>query len=176
MGLHAWSISYCDAKLTDGFIPLGAWPSLPGIVPAVHKLERSGLWVACDGGYRLHDYLDYNRSRARVTEIQAKRQANGQAGGQASATARAQAKSKQNGKQSAQAKSNPRIPDPGLISSSSVGNSPERGGVGGKTTAELAAATLMTAAARAAAAHDDDDDDKNFPDEVRQRLARASLP
>src|SRR5262252_8520756 len=107
MGLHAWSISYCDAKLTDGFIPLGAWPSLPGITPAVHKLERSGLWVACDGGYRLHDYLDYNRSRARVTQIAAAKRVAGQAGGQASASARAQAppqaKSKQSVEQNGQA-------------------------------------------------------------------------
>ena len=30
MAVHAWSISYCDDALTDGFIPTGAWPSKRG--------------------------------------------------------------------------------------------------------------------------------------------------
>jgi hypothetical protein len=63
MGLHAWSISYCDAELTDGFVPFGAVPRLEGIKTAIERLIRSGCWEVVDGGYRLHDYLDYNRSR-----------------------------------------------------------------------------------------------------------------
>ena len=48
MGLHAWSISYCDAVRSDGFIPSGAWPSLPGVKAAVAKLHAAGLWEAGD--------------------------------------------------------------------------------------------------------------------------------
>lgn len=66
MGLHAWSISYCDHALTDGFIPAGAWPSLLGVRAAVRGLVQAGLWVPTDGGYCLHDYADYNRTKAQV--------------------------------------------------------------------------------------------------------------
>lgn len=159
MGLHAWSISYCDAKLTDGFIPLGAWPSLPGIIPAVHKLERSGLWVACDGGYRLHDYLDYNRSRARVTEIMAARRVAGQAGGQANAQAKSkqlakqngQHPAKQNGKHGAKQSADPRIPvSPGLINSRSPAGASGEGFLGEGVP-------------------------PNLPDEVLERLRRPPI-
>jgi hypothetical protein len=71
MGLHAWSISYCDAVRSDGFIPMGAWPSLPGVKAAVTKLRHAGLWEACEGGYRLHDYAKYNRSKAQIELEQA---------------------------------------------------------------------------------------------------------
>jgi hypothetical protein len=94
MGLYAWSISYCDHALSDGFIPEGAWPSLPGVKAAVAKLANAGLWEVCEGGYRLHDYLDYNRSKAQVTAYMAAKKAAGQAGGQASAQARARANGK----------------------------------------------------------------------------------
>ena len=89
MGLHAWSISYCDATLSDGFIPHGAWPSLPGAGAAVKRLLDAGMWTRDGDGFRLHDYLDYNRSRAVIEEYRLARHAAGQAGGQASAEARA---------------------------------------------------------------------------------------
>ena len=66
MAVHAWSISYCDAVLSDGFIPLGAWPSKRGFVSGVKEVVAAGLWRLCDGGYQLHDYTDYNRTKAQV--------------------------------------------------------------------------------------------------------------
>jgi len=66
MGLHSWSISYCDAELTDGFIPVAALPQLPRLKQAVSRLVERGRWERVDGGYRLHDYLHYNRSRQQV--------------------------------------------------------------------------------------------------------------
>jgi hypothetical protein len=87
MGLHAWSISYSDDVLSDGFIPMGAWPSLRGVRVAVEQLVAAGLWVPGDGGYWLHDYFDYNKSKAEVTAIQAAMRANGRAGGMANARA-----------------------------------------------------------------------------------------
>jgi len=87
MALHAWSISYCDAARSDGFIAQDAWPARFG--RAVKELERASMWERCEGGYYLHDYLDYNRSRAYIDDYaRAKRKA-GRAGGQASASARA---------------------------------------------------------------------------------------
>ena len=71
MGLHAWSISYCDHALSDGFIPNGAWPALTGVRAAVMALVRAGLWVPVEDGFRLHDYTDYNRTRAQVAARQA---------------------------------------------------------------------------------------------------------
>jgi len=71
MGLHAWSISYCDHTLSDGFVPSGAWPALAGWQANVKRLVAAGLWVACDGGYQVHDYTDYNRTRAQVVALQA---------------------------------------------------------------------------------------------------------
>jgi hypothetical protein len=66
MGLHAWGISYCDAELTDGFIPTGALPGLPRVKQAVNRLLELGRWEIAEGGYRVHNYLRYNRSRQQV--------------------------------------------------------------------------------------------------------------
>src|SRR5215471_11146556 len=68
MGLHAWSISYCDHARSDGYIPLGAWPALPGAGAAVKALLTGGLWLRADDGHGfwLHDYTDYNRTRAQI--------------------------------------------------------------------------------------------------------------
>jgi hypothetical protein len=71
MGLHAWSISYCDHAVSDGFIPEGAWPSLPGARAAVKIVLAAGLWEPVEGGYRLHDYGDYNRTKAQIAELKA---------------------------------------------------------------------------------------------------------
>ena len=128
MALHAWSISYCDSTRSDGFIPHGAWPALPGIGAACKALITAGLWERCDGGFRLHDYLDYNKSRAQIAEISAAMRANGHAGGEASAVAKRQAKAEAHGQQNssklpangqadAQAKSSPG-PGPGFNSRS----------------------------------------------------------
>ena len=107
MGLHAWSISYCDATLSDGFIPTGAWPSLPGGANAVKALVTADLWIPAVGGYLLHDYTDYNRTRAQVESVRAAMRANGQAGGQATAKAKSQQIAKQTVKQTLKQKPTP---------------------------------------------------------------------
>jgi hypothetical protein len=71
MGLHSWSISYCDAELTDGFIPTGALPQLPRLKQAVTRLVDLHRWEVVEGGYQLHDYLHYNRSREQVVSERA---------------------------------------------------------------------------------------------------------
>jgi hypothetical protein len=126
MGLHAWSISYCDATRSDGFIPTGAWPALPGVGAACKTLVVAGMWERCDGGFQLHDYLDYNRSRAQISELGAAMRANGQAGGQASAAAKRRPKPSANAEANAQAKSTPGpgpVDDPkGQVHRDSVSN------------------------------------------------------
>jgi len=72
MGLHAWSISYCDDLLTDGFVPEVALPQLPGIKQAVRRLLMGERWEKVDGGFHVHDYLEHNRSRQQVLELRAK--------------------------------------------------------------------------------------------------------
>lgn len=81
MGLHAWSISYCDHTLSDGFVPSGAWPALAGAAVAVKALVAAGLWIPEERGFRLHDYGDYNRTRAQVVAEQQAKAAAGRAGG-----------------------------------------------------------------------------------------------
>jgi hypothetical protein len=81
--LHASGILYCSMHLTDGRVPRDV---VPGLVPkyqAVHlrELVIAGLWTAPVGGrithYTIHDYLQWNRSRA---EAEAKRAARSSAG------------------------------------------------------------------------------------------------
>lgn len=124
--LHVCGLCYCNQYLTDGFVPRAVAHSLThyehvGLETASAEggligfgndvtcewmasvLCEHGVWERVEGGYQIHDYLDYQPSRAEVEELRAKKQAAGQAGGQAAAKARAKA--------SAQAKSKP-IPIP----------------------------------------------------------------
>lgn len=91
-GIGLWNIaaSYCARHLTDGFVPAAF---LQGQAPVrlSRRMVEVGLFIPCDGGYRLHDWLDYNPSRETVMEERRKKQAAGRAGGQASAQARASA-------------------------------------------------------------------------------------
>ena len=71
MAVHAWSISYCDATTSDGFIPDGAWPSKKGFDLGVKDVIKAGLWEPCDGGFRLHDFTDYNHTKDEVAAARA---------------------------------------------------------------------------------------------------------
>jgi hypothetical protein len=175
MGLHAWSISYCDHARSDGFIPQGAWPSLPGAGAAVKALIDAELWARVDGGFMLHDYLDYNRSRAKIEAELAAKRANGQAGGQASASARARANGQAPAQANGQANSERELkrnstpgPGPGVSSVAAADAASPEGGVGEtiggfrplgallgkrpKTTAAAAAIENLSDEARAAIA------------------------
>lgn len=134
---HIAGLCYCSRYLTDGEIPLGIVPTLvnpTGIQvtdwdgelcgashdatyeDAVERLVRFGLWEEIPSGYRIHDYLKYNPSRADVLAQRSKRQAAGQAGGKARAQANAKHGAKQTLSDSAGknvAKLNPvPVPDP----------------------------------------------------------------
>lgn len=90
-----WTIcgTYCAKHLTDGFVsePVARMYGGPKAARIIAALTRVGLFEVVPGGYRMHDYHDYNPSRENVSTYRAKKRAAGQAGGQASAQARAQA-------------------------------------------------------------------------------------
>lgn len=106
MGLHSWSISYCDAELTDGFIPVGALPGLPRLKQAVSRLVELGRWEVVEGGFQLHDYLHYNRSRDEV--LQERLAANGR---MRARRARLQGEPRSPDVRSNNGRSSPEIPD-----------------------------------------------------------------
>lgn len=92
LALASWCFS--SASLSDGFIPEAALRQLAadaGVGQPKKLAERLvdvGLWEHTQGGYRIHDYLDFNPSRERVL---ATRQA------RADAASKGRAKSQQNG-------------------------------------------------------------------------------
>lgn len=63
IGMHARALSYCACYLTDGFVP-------DEFVKRRHRLARrlcvAGLWARVEGGYKIHDYLDFNPSAEKV--------------------------------------------------------------------------------------------------------------
>jgi hypothetical protein len=76
MALHTAATCYCARHLTDGFVPAAMLPRLinldgiytmsNGVSNAVtnkqitDELTRVGLFEVVPGGFRVHDYLDYN--------------------------------------------------------------------------------------------------------------------
>lgn len=113
MAMHVAALCYCNQYLTDGYIP-HAVPSgllnLNGIDVAlggnefvqagceaswdmvVDNLVRAGLWVPVDtGGWVIHDYHEFQPSKAEVLELRKQRAEAGKKGGEASAKARAKA-------------------------------------------------------------------------------------
>lgn len=60
---------YCSRNMTDGFIPTPILPRLSLLDDAdtpMKELVSTGLWHAIDGGWAVHDYLKYQRSKAQV--------------------------------------------------------------------------------------------------------------
>lgn len=74
--LHVCAICYCSRMLTDGFVPKGQVRKLADIddvTPLLTALVAAGLWEECEGGYRVHDYLEYNPA---AEQVKAQRKAN----------------------------------------------------------------------------------------------------
>ena len=70
LGLHLLALSHCGAYMTDGFIEEAfvamKLPRKGDRDKTVATLIEVGLWERADGGYRIHDFLDYNRSKEQV--------------------------------------------------------------------------------------------------------------
>lgn len=58
------AVTYCARELTDGFVPLKKAKEYGS--PRVIKELVPGLWELAEGGFRVHDYLQYNPTRAQV--------------------------------------------------------------------------------------------------------------
>lgn len=138
-GMWLAGLAYCNRNLTDGFIPwtkartLASFETLDGEdriwtlsrtcgmtgddIDAnwvINLLVDAELWEVVDGGFQIHDYNDYQPTKAEIEEQRTKKSAAGQAGGRASVEARAQAKAKQvlnDLSTESEAKSNPK-PNP----------------------------------------------------------------
>ncbi len=115
--LHVCGLCYCNRNLTDGFIPrtvahrltsfdhIGIETGGDGETFAVgddascewmaQVLCEHGIWKEVAGGYAIHDYLEYQLSKAEILELRSKKAAAGRAGGLATAKARATAKAEQ---------------------------------------------------------------------------------
>jgi hypothetical protein len=68
--LHVAGLCYCAKHLTDGVVPAERIARLiRGYRPAMlAELNRAKLWLAHPDGYEIHDFLDWNRSRAWWTD------------------------------------------------------------------------------------------------------------
>jgi hypothetical protein len=68
---YVMGLCYASYHLTDGFVPAG-YVKLKG----ARELEAAGLWEQDGAGWRIHDYLAYNNSKADVmASVEAKRMA-----------------------------------------------------------------------------------------------------
>ena len=69
--LYVCGLTYSSRLLTDGFIPQGQVRKLADVDNAMDlaaRLLEVGLWERTDGGFRIHDYLEYNPSAAQVKD------------------------------------------------------------------------------------------------------------
>jgi len=68
--LWACSVDYCTEFLTDGFIETEAVKTLSAAIVgsalkrAIDNLVAVGSWEVVPGGYKVHDYLKHNLSKA----------------------------------------------------------------------------------------------------------------
>lgn len=60
-----WGLSYCQLHLTDGLITCEAFPNKFALKTA-EQLLTARLWEPHPAGFMVHDYLDWNDSRAVV--------------------------------------------------------------------------------------------------------------
>ena len=77
------AISWCNDRLTDGRVPRGTVRILGGEIAEADELVRVGLWEPDGSGYRIHDFLDFNKSKAQVEQERVQRSLAGQAGAHA---------------------------------------------------------------------------------------------
>jgi hypothetical protein len=73
LGLWVIAGAWCSANLTDGFVPDHVLPRiLPDSAPLAETLVVCGLWGRVKGGYRFHDWHDFQPT---AEDVQAERRA-----------------------------------------------------------------------------------------------------
>lgn len=69
IGLHVCALCYCNRNLTDGEIRKGIEKRLTSTSSTsrlVNQLVGAGLWLDEGESWRIHDYLDFQPSKAKV--------------------------------------------------------------------------------------------------------------
>lgn len=66
--LHVAGLCYSAKHMLDGFVPAHRVPRLTRTYRPRHlaELMQDRLWIPADGGHRIHDFLDWNRSREQI--------------------------------------------------------------------------------------------------------------
>ena len=80
IGLFWLAVSWCNDNLSDGVVSMTALRQLDGSRDEAEELVRVGLWERADKGYRIHDFLDFNKSKAQVEQDRLQRTMAGKAG------------------------------------------------------------------------------------------------
>ena len=96
--LYIHGICYAARNLTDGKIPSSARRGLGGTMGRISELLDAGLWEIHEGGWLIHDYLEYNPSREQVLAQRQQKASAGRKGGVATAQASAVARATPSGK------------------------------------------------------------------------------
>lgn len=66
VGLYWRSISWSNSKLSDGFVPTDELERMDARESEIEGLVAVGLFEPAKGGIQIHDFLDFNRSRAEI--------------------------------------------------------------------------------------------------------------
>lgn len=72
--LHVVALCHCAAQLTDGLVRDNAklWANIGGNIRSYTRITSelcsAGLWAKVDGGFLIHDYLDWNANAAQIKE------------------------------------------------------------------------------------------------------------
>jgi hypothetical protein len=79
--LHVKALCYANRNLTDGYVPSVAARAMGGSrhKSACRELVTAGVWELARGGFRIHDYLDFQFSRGEVVAIRQLQKAGGKA-------------------------------------------------------------------------------------------------
>ena len=71
------SICYAGANRSDGFIPEASLGMVDATPKIGAELVTAGLWEATRGGWNIHDYLKYNRSKTAIESLSERNSENG---------------------------------------------------------------------------------------------------
>jgi hypothetical protein len=84
LGLHALAMSYCAGEQTDGVISPAyvqlMMPTPKARAEAVRALLDAGLWQELGQSYVVHDWLEYNPSKADLEARSRERRESGRKG------------------------------------------------------------------------------------------------
>jgi hypothetical protein len=71
LGVYTFAILYSNRQLTDGHLSAAFVKHLRIVdrpLTVAHALVAAGLWDKTDDGFRIHDFLDFNFTRAAVRQ------------------------------------------------------------------------------------------------------------